>query len=339
MGERTTIGWTHHTFNAWIGCHKVSPACKHCYAEAFAKRTGKDVWGADKPRYFVGEDTWKKPLKWNREAEKVGERRRVFCGSMMDVLELHNDGVMRVEQDLARSRLWLLIEQTPHLDWLLLTKRPENAEECLPEDWWRDGCPDNVWFGTTVENQEYADVRIPHLLKVKARVLFLSCEPLLGPIDLHLRQRKRSNLSGHFYPGIEDEKDVFTSDCTHGCGAWMGPARSGGPKGSDPNDYNAAFRECPNNPRAPLHWIIAGGESGHHHREHQLEWSRSLRDQAKAAGVPFFFKQLGEHATEPAGFGEDYGRERLGGLTLRSKGESLLEIPMDLRVREFPVAA
>jgi protein gp37 len=320
MGEKTTIGWTHHTFSAWIGCHKVSPACKHCYAEAFAKRTGKDVWGADKPRYFVGDDTWKKPLKWNRDAEKAGERRRVFCGSMMDVLEWHESEVTGAKMADARARLWDLIEATPWLDWLLLTKRPENAPSVLPDRWWFAQLPPNVWMGTTVENQEYADLRIPHLLKVKARVLFLSCEPLLGPIDLRVLR------TGDF-----DSLDALTGVRSY--------AGRGTGVGHEVQEY-----------RAGVNWVIAGGESGHHHREHRLEWSRSLRDQAKAAGAAFFFKQLGEGATEYRGRnpmltpaegveGPDFSNRRKLPLARGSKGESLDEIPADLRVREFPGAA
>jgi protein gp37 len=309
MGEKTSIGWTHHTFNAWIGCHKVSPACKHCYAESFAKRTGRDVWGADKPRYFVGEGSWKKPLKWNREAEKDGERRRVFCGSMMDVFEWHDSEVTGAQMASARAKLWGLIEATPWLDWLLLTKRPENAPSVLPDRWWFAQLPPNVWMGTTVENQEYADLRIPNLLKIPARVRFLSCEPLLGPIDLRP------------WLGLE---------CTHE-DAYTEP------------DTNAVIcREC--DEAEHLDWIIAGGESGHHHREHQLEWSRSLRDQCAAAGTAFFFKQLGERPTEAIQDGSLQRFRQDNGLSNRlqldlargSKGEALDEIPLDLRVREFP---
>jgi protein gp37 len=294
VSANTKIEWTTHTFNAWWGCHKVSPACKNCYAEAFSKRTGNQVWGADAPRRFFGDKHWREPLKWNRDAEQAGERRRVFCGSMMDVFELHEDAEQFALMEQARVRLWRLIGETPWLDWLLLTKRPENARAVLPHPWWFEGCP-NVWMGTTVENQEYADIRIPHLLKIKASVLFLSCEPLLGPIDI-------------------------------------------------PIEYLAPFKDTDPflRPTPRIGWVIAGGESGHHHREHQLEWSRSLRDQCQAAGVAFFFKQTGELATEETFFQAPLnvvpGRKRLE-LKSRSKGGALEEIPADLRVREFPAVA
>lgn len=175
MGKNSQIEWTHHTFNPWWGCHKVSPACKHCYAEAWAKRVGLEVWGARAPRRFFSENHWREPLKWEREALESGERRRVFCASMADVFEARKD------LDETRRRLWVLIDQTPNLDWLLLTKRPEQVAGMVP---WRDNWPKNVWLGTTVENQKYAEIRLPELVQNKAACLFLSCEPLLGEVDL-----------------------------------------------------------------------------------------------------------------------------------------------------------
>lgn len=176
MAKNSKIEWTHHTFNPWWGCAKVSPACKNCYAEAWAKRTGSDVWGARAPRRFFTDRHWAEPLAWNRDAERNGERRRVFCASMADVFE------RRADLKEARSRLWRLIGQTPNLDWLLLTKRPHNISTMAP--WGHNQWPDNIWLGTTVENQHWAEERIPELGKHPARVRFLSCEPLLGELDL-----------------------------------------------------------------------------------------------------------------------------------------------------------
>ena len=175
MAKNSTIEWTHHTFNPWWGCVKVSDACKHCYAETWAKRTGADVWGNDASRRFFGEKHWAEPLTWNADAESSKTRFRVFCASMADVFE------KRDELDQWRLRLWELIEKTPHLDWLLLTKRPQNILKMVP---WKEEFPTNIWIGTTVENQKEAQKRIPALLKVPASVRFLSCEPLLSPIDL-----------------------------------------------------------------------------------------------------------------------------------------------------------
>jgi protein gp37 len=175
MSEKTGIEWTDHTFNPWWGCVRVSPACQHCYAETFAKRTGNAVWGVDAPRRFFGAKHWQEPAKWNRDAAKAGERRRVFCASMADVFE------DRPDLDEPRGHLFGLIEATPMLDWQLLTKRPENIRGLLPSDWLERARP-NVWLGTTVENQEYADVRLPHLIDVPAVVHFVSYEPALGPV-------------------------------------------------------------------------------------------------------------------------------------------------------------
>jgi len=175
VGKDSRIEWTHHTFNPWWGCVKVSEACKHCYAETWAKRLGQKVWGPQAPRRFFTESHWKEPLKWDREAAVEGARRRVFCASMADVFE--------DRPDLAEPRksLWPLIESTSNLDWLLLTKRPENVGVLAG---WGKAWPENVWLGTTVENQETAQLRIPKIVAIPAKVRFLSCEPLISGLNL-----------------------------------------------------------------------------------------------------------------------------------------------------------
>lgn len=247
MGQDSKIEWTHHTFNPWWGCVRVSPACEHCYAEAFAKRTGHTIWGPPQttPRRLFGPKHWAAPLKWNAKAAAAGERHRVFCASMADVFEDHP----QVAE--ARDCLWQLIDATPHLDWLLLTKRPENIAAMLP---WRVVPRPNVWLGTTVENQQWAAERIPPLLAVPAVVRFLSCEPLLGPLDL--------------------ERWLVTYDSQH--------------------------RE-PWALRGELHWVIAGGESGPHHRPLDLNHVRSLRDQCQESGAAFLFKQIGGRTPKAGG--------------------------------------
>jgi protein gp37 len=177
MGEKTTIGWTHATFNPWWGCEKVSPGCTNCYAERDSHRRGWAVWGKEKPRRFFSDEHWKGPLKWDRAAAKAGERRRVFCASMADVFEDRPDLVP------WRSRLWHIIEATPNLDWLLLTKRPENVRAMVRGDWLVKPRP-NVWLGTSAEDQERAAERIPVLLEIPAQIRFISAEPLLGELDL-----------------------------------------------------------------------------------------------------------------------------------------------------------
>lgn len=175
--EKTKIGWTDATFNAWWGCEKVSAGCAHCYAEAFAKRTGNNVWGGNAPRRVMSDKRWNEPLKWNKKAEQEGFKKLVFSGSMCDIFEDRKDLVVH------RERLWKLIEATPYLIWQLLTKRPENILKMVPSKW-IDVPPLNVWYGTTVENQEQAGKRIPELLNVPAMVRFLSCEPLLERISI-----------------------------------------------------------------------------------------------------------------------------------------------------------
>jgi protein gp37 len=281
MSANSAIKWTDHTYNPWWGCTRVSPGCQHCYAETFAKRTGNKVWGQNAERRFFGDKHWAEPLKWDRAAEKAGRPALVFCASMADVFEDRDDVVPH------RDRLFELVESTPHLIWQLLTKRPENVLAMVPAAWLagptgsvihrnlgsadvpnmrvdfvdgRDaGWPSNVWVGTTVEDQQRADERIPHLRRIPAPVRFLSCEPLLGPVDLsrwlHLEQVRQ--------PGDE----------------W-------------------AFVRGPGFHPALVEWVIAGGESGPGHRPMDLDHARSLRDQCTAAGVPFFFKQHGgQHPT------------------------------------------
>lgn len=188
MGKNSGIEWTNHTFNPWWGCTKISEACRHCYAEVWSKRTGVAIWGPTAGRRFFGEEHWRQPLIWNKEAKVLRKRKRVFCASMADILE------DRPDLEKWRIDLWNLIRDTPWLDWLLLTKRPENFTKMVP---WHNTWPENVWIGTTAENQERAKERIPVLLKFPAVVRFISCEPLLGPIDLsqwlnHREQQKPS---------------------------------------------------------------------------------------------------------------------------------------------------
>jgi protein gp37 len=311
MSENTKIEWCDHTFNPWQGCTKVSPGCLHCYAETRDRRhliEKVDHWGKGAPRLRTSAANWKAPLKWNAEAHRVAQcpcgfrtlnwgrecdfnetnvavcprcggvgalrlsRPRVFSASMADWL----DDEVPIE--------WLadflaLIHATPHLDWLLLTKRPENWRTrvaaamlfngqrggglCTPEtkswmhaydrDWkWlhpeqcMPGCetpPANVWIGTTVEDQTRADERIPALLKIPASVRFLSCEPLLEHVFIR------------------------------------------------PEAFEALQWE---EGQPSIQWVICGGESGPGARPMHPDWARSLRDQCAAAGVPFFFKQWGE---------------------------------------------
>jgi protein gp37 len=277
MADRSAIEWTDSTFNPWIGCAKVSPACDNCYAEVSTpSRTRGVEWGVGKPRQRTSAENWKLPLRWHRadfrecgdcgwrgEIDTLADdtcpacgkherlepaRRRVFCASLADVFDNEVDPQWRAD-------LMHLIWKTPSLDWLLLTKRIGNANAMLERavadlsggdhSWahrWDKGFR-HVAIGATVCNQAEADRDIPKLLRVPAAVRFLSIEPMLEPIT------------------------VFSLD---------GPI------------------DVPEGTGSPLHWVIAGGESGPHARPMHPDWARSLRDQCAEVGVPFLFKQWGE---------------------------------------------
>ena len=176
MGENTHIEWAHHTFNPWEGCQKVGPGCDHCYAETRNARFGGGVapnWGPGAPRRRTSASNWQQPLKWNREAERLGIRYRVFCASLADVFD------NSVPQD-WRHDLFALIDATPHLDWLLLTKRVGNVLDMA--DWWGATWPDNVWMGATIVNRDEMLRDAPKLKQIPARVLFWSYEPALGDL-------------------------------------------------------------------------------------------------------------------------------------------------------------
>ncbi|MBO9609181.1 MAG: phage Gp37/Gp68 family protein [Paenibacillaceae bacterium] len=178
MSENSKIEWCDHTFNPWVGCTKVSPACDHCYAETWAKRAGTpELWLGERRR--TSPSNWRQPLKWNANHEQFyaehGRRQRVFCASLADVFDNQVPAEWRMD-------LWSLIAQTPNLDWLLLTKRPQNMARMLPPyfgDRWK-----NIWLGVTVENQAEANRRIPLLIQTRAAIRFLSCEPLSEEVDL-----------------------------------------------------------------------------------------------------------------------------------------------------------
>lgn len=298
MSANSKIEWCHHTFNGWIGCSKVSPGCAQCYAEhstraRVLRANGKETWGKGAPR--VRTKTWGDPVKWNKAAgiemrswhafcESFGAseseciqagfykpvRPRVFCASLSDWL----DDEVPVEW---LADLLALMHATPNLDWLMLSKRPENwghrvnyaaayllAAGLPAGKWaaqWTTGTPPhNVWIGTTVENQAMADKRIPLLLSIPARVRFLSCEPLLEFTDI---QQVGDDDLTIYWPlvGKAISDGMNEPECLSGGG---------------------------------IHWVIAGGESGPLARPMHSVWARALRDQCEMYGVPYFFKQWGE---------------------------------------------
>lgn len=354
MAENSNIEWTDHTFNPWMGCTKVSPACKNCYAEDMMdNRYGKVQWGPNGTRVLTSDANWKKPIKWDGIAaaernlwkiismspciptfdiceivkdspesvdkwlEGMAKRGviranegnlggwiaeewsnpRVFCASLADVLEdwkgdivnskgnrlcVNNStgwiyespdrkmsgGYRPMTMNDVRIRLFELPKLTPNIDWLFLTKRIENARQMiidLAPNLWNSN--NNVWLGTSVENQEQAEKRIPELLKCHdlAANLFLSCEPLLGPLDL----RNICNGYGEKYDCLTNTVKVSL-------------------RGEPAHRFKASDRTS-------IDWVIAGGESGPNARPSHPDWFRGLRDQCKAAGVPFLFKQWGEY--------------------------------------------
>lgn len=302
MAENSNISWTDHTFNPWTGCTKISAGCAACYAAELSERFGRGEYKRGVPRKRTSAANWKQPLKWNKtviceycgQANSHSERCPIHVEGT--VLKLRRPRVFFSLADPFDDEVpieWLadflkLIHDTPNLDWLLLTKRPENwtARMVSVRDdlnlhlearefalrWiehGKEGIPHNVWLGVTAENQEMADKRIPELLKIPATVRFLSCEPLLSKIDL-----ERSTVavpSGEHCPHCKEEitMNIFGGYCECSC-CVEGPEPCLTPK---------------------IDWVIAGGESGPKRREMKLEWMTSLWQQCAGAGIPFFCKQ------------------------------------------------
>jgi protein gp37 len=178
MGKDTAIGWADDTFNPWIGCARVGPECDDCYAAVSRPAHAFGIaWGPHTPRHVTSPDYWREPLGWHRDPIR-DRRRRVFCASLCDVFEDRRD------LDAPRAWLWALIEATPALDWLLLTKRPAKVLRLVPAAWmvtW----PPHVWLGATIGCTASLP-QLAHLRAIPAPIRFLSCEPLLEPLALDL---------------------------------------------------------------------------------------------------------------------------------------------------------
>lgn len=382
MGENSAIQWTHHTFNPWMGCAKAHAGCTNCYAEKalpVSIRPGGplkwgEVWQGGE-RVVKADSGWREPLKWARDAAKEGERRRVFCSSLADVLEvpplpppgidatLYRQGVERVEtargeMHRARERVWETIWATarmcpecgptleaghdfgckmaevpamdprPGLDWLLLTKRPENWR-VVPEH-----IRPLVWLGTSISDQKTADEWVPRLLDAEGfRLRFLSVEPLVGPVDL-----SRWLPGGRWYMARCRDCGYTGSTATFREVQYDGDADVACPKCSSlKNDDDVTLR---------IGWVIVGGESGPKARPCDVEWVRDIVRQCREVGVPCFVKQLGYRATDErnglAGAGLAVPPEALPLVSRRLKdkhGGDTAEWPEDLRVQAFPEVA
>jgi protein gp37 len=266
MAEDTNISWADHTFNPWIGCMKVSPACDGCYAAALMGQDGRHKrveWG--EPGKGVGTRSrtapanWSKVRKWDRDAKAAGTRPFVFCASLADVFD-------NAVEPQWRTDLFELIRDTPHLVWLLLTKRPQNIVKMVKAVGFM---PPNIAFGTTVEDLERKSPNLAALTVAAALrplFLFVSCEPLLADL-------------GDLSPWMTGDPDTQT--CAEG-ETWSGGFKIG----------------VDGWPKLPaVKWWITGGETdqgGHKARPQHPDWFRSIREQAAAHGLVYHHKQNGE---------------------------------------------
>lgn len=340
MGDKTGIEWTDATWNPLAGCTPVSEGCRNCYAAREAIRLAGNPHAATAEKYqgtarmtgagpnrravFTGKvnvadrDTITQPLRWKRP-------RRIFVNAMSD---LFHEAVTDHTLDI----LFAVMAMAPQHTFQVLTKRPERAARYATRPYLPGAVADaartyldalhtdfrwplpNVWMGTSVEDQEAADLRIPHLLRTPAAVRFLSCEPLLGPVDLGwwFTRLDRERV------GLSDDPlaaSLLQTHMDHG----LGDAPTLGGR---------------------LHWVITGGESGPGAREFNLAWARSLVRQCRAEGVPVFVKQLGARPAVVEGGWHDPDAPA-GTLPVLAplkdrKGGDPEEWPVDLRVRELP---
>jgi len=338
------------TFNPWSGCSKVNAGCQFCYAEVNRSVRIRGVtWGPKGKRIVSSPDYWQKPLSWNKKAYRLGVRLKVFCASLSDVFEeIGTDFVFdhkgnrifrqfdenatlsgnpyidaadhyRVGLPELRKDLFNLIDMTPYLDWLILTKRPQN----IPEMWPNTPYPGlqgqfssephpvnkyrpNVWLGTSISDQETANAMLPELLKCRdlSPVLFTSYEPALGPVDFTMiRDPNRFPGCAYF--------DVLRGRMIH------------------EDDGNRWTKE------PHLDQVIVGGESGPNARPYELDWPRQTIKQCAESGIACFHKQLGSFAWRKS----DGGGMNVYFPTRDKKGGDPAEWPEDLRVRQFPVVS
>jgi protein gp37 len=318
MGDNTKIEWTNATWNPVSGCSKVSLGCKHCYAERLFPRVYPGRKFTDVQTH---PDRLRQPLSWRKP-------KRIFVNSMSDLF--HED-----VPDWFIANVFSVMEgcRNRHT-FQILTKRPERMRQWVSE--WKRKIDDmadypapseglyfsrysHVWLGVSVENQETADARIPVLLQTPAAVRFLSCEPLLGPINLTHLTGGPDEGAGWTYR----HWNALSGDNWCDCEDFIQPIGTG-----------------------PIDWVIVGGESGPKSRPMHVDWARSIRDQCVSAGVAFFFKQWGAYTGStiesadiwlgPNGERGDYGSPD-GYVPMRHVGYDKVPAVIDGRShREFP---
>lgn len=262
MSAKTGIEWTDATWNPVVGCRKVSDGCKNCYAKTLHDLRHKAYHeGKRMPeQYAVPFETVQlmheridTPLHWKKP-------RRIFVNSVSDLF--HED-----VPDAFIDEVMAVVRLAHWHTFQVLTKRPARMfawyERWANEYPGFDGrLPENLWLGVSVEHQAAADERLPFLLEIPSVRRFVSCEPLLGPVNLRAAIDRENRL---IYDGLDSMR----------------------------TEYNQAGHTFPE-AYTKLHWVIAGGESGKHARPMHADWARSLRDQCQATSTPFFFKQWGE---------------------------------------------
>jgi protein gp37 len=299
--------------NVWIGCEKVSAACRSCWAEAVAKRMGLDVWGAGADRQLTGDAVFASIRSWNKKAERTGQRRGVFWEDMGDLFEDRPEFVER------RTRAFEAMEAAPMLDHMLLTKRPENIRNMVPRTW-LDNWPKHVWPGATAENQELLDERAPHILRLKSERAWLSVEPMLGPLDVAEYMAERFCMDCR--RGVPDGEESDPGADVRA--TWIDPECPGGcPKcnGETASRY----------PDEILSLIIWGGESGPGARPLDLVAAEAMVAQCDAfVRTALFTKQ----------FGSRWAQANPGGLRKgASHGQDPYRWPAWARRRELPMVS
>lgn len=277
MSTKSKIEWTEITWNFITGCTKISEGCLNCYIERtppfrieHRKFDQPGIGGKTGVKLHSDRLHW--PLtKWKKPS-------RIFVNSLADIF--HEDVP---DQFIAEG--FAVMSIASHHTFQVLTKRHARMKSLLNSETFRPmvdaarvarGLPavpgdgpvvlDNVWIGVSVESQKWADIRIPALLDTPAAVRWLSCEPLLGPINL--------------FSDEQDGCDSIGIGWNHIGHSWL-------------SDYGTEY-DCEHTPG--IDWVVGGGESGHGARPMRLDWTRSLREQCEAAGVPYFHKQNGQFA-------------------------------------------